>query len=267
MDDLTSAGDDKELVEIKLVPPPVKIMIKRIKKLHQLNENKLRDRIDLEIDKIDYENYKIKRTVRNIKNISDSTKLEEVTDYERREFSEFTLIAETARYLYHPEGVDHLSKISCLEIKKVLESSTDGIEKVLKVVNKHNEVLYDWVIPRLFNAFYTIKSYIDEVEEEIELVKVPKEGFYRMKAKSELIANIDDPESHIVRSYYPDFLVKVKTDDGSKRYIIIEVKGDNKIDDEVVMAKADYATQLADASGLTYQIIKGSEANNGIVVE
>jgi type III restriction enzyme len=322
MDELTSAGDDKELVEIKLVPPPVKIKIKRIKKLHQLNENKLRDGIDLETDKIDFDNYKIKRTVRDIKDISDSTKLEEVTEYERREFSEFTLVAEIARYLYHPEGVDHLSKISCLEIKKVMESSVDGIENVLKAVNKHNEVLYDWVIPRLFNSFYTINSFEKEEEDEIELVKEPAEGFYRMKAKAELIANIDDPkysanksksfhldnycfdsnpesqmfsallkdeviekvwftgmlthgqsdfliryidpESHTVRSYYPDFLVKVKTDDGSERYIIIEVKGDNKIDDEVVKAKADYATQLAYASGMTYQIIKGSEAGLGI---
>jgi type III restriction enzyme len=58
----------------------------------------------------------------------------------------------------------------------------------------------------------------------------------------------------------------VKTDDGSEKYIIIEVKGDNKIDDEVVKAKADYASQLAGASGMTYKIIKGSEASKGIIV-
>jgi type III restriction enzyme len=36
------------------------------------------------------------------------------------------------------------------------------------------------------------------------------------------------------------------------------------MDDEVVLAKADYASQFAGASGMTYQMIKGSEANNGI---
>jgi type III restriction enzyme len=322
VDELTSAGEDKELVEIRLVPPPVKIKVKRIKKLHQLKENKLREGVDLEIDKIDFDNFAIKRTVRDIKDISNAKKVGEVTDFNKRQFSQFTLIAEIARYLYHPEGVDHLSKISCLEIKDVLANSVDGMDKVLQAVNRHNEVLYSWVIPRLFNSLYTLESFNKEEEEEIELVKEPKEGFYRMKAKAELIANIDDPkfishknksfhldnycfdsnpeysmfnallgddviekvwftgmlthgqsdfliryidpESHTVRSYYPDFLVKIKTDDGSEKYVIIEVKGDNKIDDEVVKAKADYASQLAGASGMTYRIVKGSEALNGI---
>lgn len=322
VDELTNAGDDKETVEIRLVPPPVKIKVKRIKKLHQLKENKLASGIDLEIDKIDFDNYKIKRTKRDINDIANATKTGEVTEYEKREFSEFTLVAEIARYLYHPDGVDNLSKISCLEIKKVLNESLDGIEKVLGAVNNYNEVLYDWVIPRLFNAFYSIDSFNKEEEEEIELVKEPKEGFYRMKAKAELIANINDPsfkdyrsksfhldnycfdsnpesymfssllkdeeiekvwftgmlthgqsdfliryidpESHTVRSYYPDFLVKVKTDDGSEKYVIVEVKGDNKIDDEVVKAKADYASQLAGASGMVYKIIKGSEAHKNL---
>ena len=322
VDELTNAGDDKETVEIRLVPPPVKIKVKRIKKLHQLKENKLASGIDLEIDKIDFDNYKIKRTERDINDIANATKTGEVTEYEKREFSEFTLVAEIARYLYHPDGVDNLSKISCLEIKKVLNESVEGIDKVLEAINKYNEVLYDWVIPRLFNAFYSIESFNKEEEEEIELVKEPKEGFYRMKAKAELIANINDPsfkdyrsksfhldnycfdskpesymfssllkdeeiekvwftgmlthgqsdfliryidpESHTVRSYYPDFLVKVKTDNGSEKYVIVEVKGDNKIDDEVVKAKADYASQLAGASGMVYKIIKGSEAHKNL---
>ena len=42
-----------------------------------------------------------------------------------------------------------------------------------------------------------------------------------------------DPESNRLRKYYPDFLVKM--DDGS--YLILEVKGDNMIDDPVVKAK------------------------------
>ncbi|MCR8667945.1 DEAD/DEAH box helicase family protein [Aestuariibaculum sp. M13] len=324
VDELTSAGDSKDLVEIRLVPPPVKIKVKRIKKLHQLKENKIKDGVNLEIDKIDFEAYKIRRTVRDIRDLSDAKKNGELTDIDKREFSEYTLVSEIARYLYHPEGVDNLSKISCLEIRKVLTNSVDGIKKVLEAVNKHNEVLYDWVIPKLFNSFYTIDSFNKEEEEEIELVKEPKEGFYRMKAKAELIANIEDPryslykeksfhldnycfdslpessmftsllkdeviekvwftgmlthgqsdfliryidpESHTVRSYYPDFLVKVKTEDNSEKYVIIEVKGDNKIDDAVVKAKSDYASQLATASGMTYQIVKGSEAANGIMV-
>ncbi|MBA3073515.1 MAG: hypothetical protein FP831_07960, partial [Anaerolineae bacterium] len=66
-------------------------------------------------------------------------------------------------------------------------------------------------------------------------------------------------ESHTVRSYYPDFLVQ-KEDGG---YVIVEVKGDNKIDDPVVLAKKEFAEQMAVASGMTYKIIKGSDAAQG----
>jgi hypothetical protein len=68
-----------------------------------------------------------------------------------------------------------------------------------------------------------------------------------------------DPDSHTVRSYYPDFLVQKA--DGS--YVIVEVKGDNRIEDHVVQAKKEFAEQMAVASGMTYGIVKGSDAVKG----
>ena len=96
--------------------------------------------------------------------------------------------------------------------------------------------------------------------------KIEKVWFTGMltHGQSDFLIRYIDPESHTVRSYYPDFLVKVKTDNGSEKYVIVEVKGDNKIDDEVVKAKADYASQLAGASGMVYKIIKGSEAHKNL---
>lgn len=69
-----------------------------------------------------------------------------------------------------------------------------------------------------------------------------------------------DPFSNTVRSYYPDFLVKLN--DGT--YVILEVKGDNMIDDEIVKAKAHYANQIASASKMSYKMIKGTEAMGGM---
>ncbi len=43
--------------------------------------------------------------------------------------------------------------------------------------------------------------------------------------------------------------------------MIVEVKGDNKIDDPVVQAKKTFAEQMVVASDMTYEIIKGSDAN------
>ena len=64
-----------------------------------------------------------------------------------------------------------------------------------------------------------------------------------------------DPESMRVRQYYPDFFAEMA--DGS--YQLIEVKGDNMIDDAVVKAKADAATIMAVESGVEYRMYRGSE--------
>ena len=45
-------------------------------------------------------------------------------------------------------------------------------------------------------------------------------------------------------------------------YLILEVKGDNMIENEVVKAKAEYAHQLATTSNMKYQMIRGTEAKN-----
>ena len=81
--------------------------------------------------------------------------------------------------------------------------------------------------------------------------------------QSEFVIHYIDPESHTLRSYYPDFLLQLKGEREEKEYIILEVKGDNKIDDLVVQAKAEYARQIAGASGMRYIMIAGSKAANG----
>ena len=72
-----------------------------------------------------------------------------------------------------------------------------------------------------------------------------------------------DPESGRIRHYYPDFLAKLS--DGS--YQLIEVKGDNKIDDTVVKAKAVAAHELAVASGIEYKMYAGSEIMKTHILE
>lgn len=66
-----------------------------------------------------------------------------------------------------------------------------------------------------------------------------------------------DPESRRIRQYYPDFFAEMS--DGS--YQLIEVKGDNKIDDAVVKAKAEAATVMATHSGVEYKMYLASEIN------
>ncbi|MES2565470.1 MAG: TnsA endonuclease N-terminal domain-containing protein [Bacteroidota bacterium] len=319
VDDLNNAKDKKETIEIRLVPPPVKIKLRRVRKLHQLKNKTITKGIDLKFDLIDFEKYKIIRSERNIMDITKKVSADKDFTHikERRRFSELTLVAEISKYF----GVDSNGKfhLSPLRTKEVLCETKQGIENILENINEYNELLYDWVIPRLFSELYEIIEFKTDEEIEIELIKEPKEGdCYRVKADKNLVAsilderykrfntksfhldnycfdskpeshlywtllhdsNIDkvwftgmlthgqsdfvisyiDPGSHTVRGYYPDFLVKLN--DGS--YIILEVKGDNMIEDEVVVAKAEYAKQLAVASKMTYKMIKGSDAMNGV---
>ncbi|RPF48282.1 type III restriction/modification enzyme restriction subunit [Hydrogenoanaerobacterium saccharovorans] len=72
-----------------------------------------------------------------------------------------------------------------------------------------------------------------------------------------------DPESRRIRHYYPDFLAKMDDD----TYQLIEVKGDNKIDDIVVKAKADAAHELAVESDMKYVIYAGSTLMSTNVLE
>lgn len=80
-------------------------------------------------------------------------------------------------------------------------------------------------------------------------------------AQSDFSVSYIDPESHRLRKYYPDFLVKMK--DGS--YVILEVKGDNKLDDPVVKAKEDAASEIATESKMEYRMLASSDIMNGTV--
>lgn len=310
VDELNLASDSKNDIEVRLVPPPIKVKLKKVRKLHQLKEKEISKGIDFEFEKVDKDKYKIFRSERSINDLSKKIgSVADVTNIKvKRDFSEIILIAEISRYLNK----------SPLLIKKILTNSKQGINIILEEVNVFNELLYDWIIPKLFNFFYDIIEFETKEDIEIELVKEPKEGFYRVKANKNLIASIYDfenekfksksfhldyycfdsipeskmfqillkdnsidkvwftgmlthsqsdfmipyidHESHTLRSYYPDFLILLK--DGS--YIILEVKGDNMIDDAVVKSKQEYASQLANASQMTYQIVKSSEIEKSI---
>ena len=81
--------------------------------------------------------------------------------------------------------------------------------------------------------------------------------------QGDLSVHYYDPESGRIRQYYPDFLAKMA--DGS--YQLIEVKGDNKIDDVVVKAKQAAAEEMAVASGVQYLMYAGSRIMNSHILE
>ena len=73
----------------------------------------------------------------------------------------------------------------------------------------------------------------------------------RQIRRARLAIQYIDPETNAIRSYYPDFITTL--DDGTIQ--IIEVKGDNKIDNSVVLAKAAAASEMASASKMEYLML------------
>ncbi|HFK1511938.1 MULTISPECIES: TnsA endonuclease N-terminal domain-containing protein [Bacillus cereus group] len=306
IEDLNKMETNKEKYKIRLVPPPVKITLNRTQKLHSLRDKNITGKIDFELDKIDLTKYQLKRIsqdgLKGNRKISEDLKGER----DKRQFSQYTLVAEISKYLNK----------SCIEIEKLLLNSLPGIEQLVEIVSDYNEVLYDHIIPKLFEYLYELKPYESKEEYEIDLVKESKEGYYQVTAKPDLVAEVSqgeytafkeksfhldtycfdskpekkffedvvhmqdikkiyftgmlthgqtdfyiqyiDPDSNNVRKYYPDFLVEKTNGD----YVIVEVKGDNKIEDPVVLAKERAARETATASRMEYKIIKGSEVMN-----
>ncbi|MCL2480096.1 MAG: hypothetical protein FWF38_00135 [Spirochaetaceae bacterium] len=88
-------------------------------------------------------------------------------------------------------------------------------------------------------------------------------GMFTDKSKTDFAIGYTDPESYRYRNYYPDFLVEMKN--GS--FQIIEIKGDNKLEDKVVQAKKEAAKALATGSNMIYRMIAGSNADNPNIVD
>ena len=69
-----------------------------------------------------------------------------------------------------------------------------------------------------------------------------------------------DPESYLLRHYYPDFLILLE----DNTWMMIEIKGEDQIDNAVVQAKMDFACNLAEASKMVYKLVPSKEASKQI---
>ena len=315
-DEMQSTGKDKVKVEIRPVKPIEKIKLKRIKRSFKMAEKEFKEGQKLGLDSIDLSGYRIMHERMEGLNHDEFTnkpkETQEITYIkEQFEFSEYNLTADIARYLNKP----------CLQIEKIVRSTQEGFEGILKLVNQFNEVLYDHVIPRLFALLYDINHEQTEEEYEVALVKEPpmSPGYYEMNVDKDMVVGVKegrvkdyvdnsfhldnycfdsmperdffwhvlhankvdkiwftgmlthgqseffiqyvDPDTHRVRSYYPDFLIRKK--DGS--LVMIEVKGENMIDHPTVKAKQEYAEMIAKASdvSMSYEIIPSRQAKEG----
>ncbi len=300
----TSDSDKKEY-KVKVMPPPRTIILKKVWHEYTLCEKGYTAPVDFKLSETDFSKYSSKMYTKDGL-ARDTIEREENIDHlkDNIKYSEFMLVGEIARYL----------NLSCLLISKILKESKDGMGKILDMVNKYNDVLYDIIIPTVVYAIFDIKKELKTEDRELVLLREPKDaGYYVFHAKEDLVITnqykwlkpdeikksfhadtycfdsrperklfIDyiqsnkvkeiyftgmftsnqgdlavhyyDPESGRVRQYYPDFVARMA--DGS--YEIIEVKGDNKIDDVIVKAKESATLEMSAVSGVFYKMYPGS---------
>ena len=300
--DITNAGTDKIVVDVRIVPPMRTISLAEIKhhyKLIKLNNNKP---INFNLELLDIEKYKSR-----IYETSDMTGRQSIKEneikVEQTEYSLYTIVFEISRYL----------NMDPLTIEKLIKHSVDGVDMILDYVNNYNEILWDVIVPNVFYYYYEVAYQTQSQVRNVPLITDTTKPYFEFSVKPELLVKINDnylkkwnhksfhvdnycfdskpelelfyqyiksdkvkeiyftgmftssnnglevqyidPVSKIVRNYYPDFLVEFE--DGT--FEIIEVKGDDKIDDEVVQAKAYAALELAESSNMSYSMLKASD--------
>ena len=307
-------ADDRHTYQVRVLPPPRTITLKRVWHEYSLHEKGYTTPVNFKLSDADLSKY-ASIMYESDTLAHDTTVKEKNIDYlqDNMRYSEFSLVGEVARYL----------NISCVLAAKILRESVDGIEAVLEAVNHYNAVLDDIIIPAVFHELFEVSAELKTEDQELVLLREPKDaGYYEFSAKDDLVitkgykgftpeeveksfhadtycfdsvperecfmqyirsakvqevyftgmftsnqgdlsVHYYDPESGRVRQYYPDFLAKMA--DGS--YQLIEVKGDNKIDDAVVLAKKEAAEEMAVASGVQYIMYRGSELVTSHVLE
>lgn len=127
----------------------------------------------------------------------------------------------------------------------VVEQSTNRLNDHQKVKSFHADTY-------CFDSKPELECFWQYIESE-KVVSVYFTGMFTAN-QGDLAIQYYDPQSQRIRSYYPDFVATMA--DGSLQ--LIEVKGDNKIDDELVKAKANAADEMALESNVDYIMYPGS---------
>ncbi|WP_257285642.1 DEAD/DEAH box helicase family protein [Endozoicomonas sp. SESOKO1] len=182
VDDIT-IKKKKPPVEVRVTKPTIKVPIKRIRHKYELKEKPFAKGQKLglqdEYDNGHFNKYKlIHTTQKGMAMPGEMNTVGKATEdlsalREQRKFSQLSLTAEIARYLNK----------SPLLIEGLIEETHEGFDGVLKWVNQYNDVLYDFVIPRLFGALFEVLSTREVETFEIDLVKEPPThpGYYEIR--------------------------------------------------------------------------------------
>ncbi|SFM64234.1 TnsA endonuclease N-terminal domain-containing protein [Nitrosomonas communis] len=195
-EELQKIASGKERVKVRVVEPPVKIKLVRVRKQYEMREKKVLpgqplclERANKEAWNTMVEKYRLIETQQDGLNIGNparalnSRTFDLTSRREKRAFSRITLVAEISRYLNR----------SPLEIEDLLDSTKEGTNELVAIVNEFNELLYDEIIPRLFRMLFDLDETQMTEEHAVELIKLPPSGYYEVTATKDKIVRMTDP--------------------------------------------------------------------------
>lgn len=207
-DELQNVASDKERVQIRVVEPPVKIKLVRVRKQYSVREKKLAAGASLGLNRSDteawaelVERYRLIETQQEGLTAADAARAASSRSFDltqrrgKRVFSRLTLVAEIARYL----------NLNPSDIEDLLDTTKEGTEELVEIVNEFNEILYDEIIPRLSKLLFDLDETQKTEEHEVELIKVPPSGYYEVTAaKDKIVRSSDAKEAEIEKSFHLD---------------------------------------------------------------
>ncbi|WP_300581372.1 TnsA endonuclease N-terminal domain-containing protein [Marivita sp.] len=207
-DDLQNVASDKERVQIRVFEPPVKIKLVRVRKQYSVREKTLAAGASLGLNRSDteawaelVERYRLIETQQEGLTTADAARAASSRSFdltqrrEKRVFSRLTLVAEIARYL----------NLSPSDIEDLLDTTKEGTEELVEIVNEFNEILYDEIIPRLFKLLFDLDETQKTEEHEVELIKLPPSGYYEVTAaKDKIVRSTDAKEAESGKSFHLD---------------------------------------------------------------
>jgi len=154
VDELKKDGQSKQRVEVRPVRPVPHLEIRRKRHLWELKDIASPRPLDLSFSEELVERYKVLRTIQTglRGDGRDVSSRSEVVDMEDRQHSRLTVVAEVARYLNK----------SPIAIEELFEQTPKLLDQIVEWVSRHNDLLYDHVIPAVFRALYQLDAWEKE---------------------------------------------------------------------------------------------------------
>lgn len=182
----------RKKVPVRVKEPPRTLRMNRLHYKYSLETKHYDSRLSFGLKEIETENYDATMYVKEGLTTS-SVVRESNINYmvSKLAYTEITLVAEVAKYF--PD-------IRCTEVARILRKSEEGIDKILVAVNEHNDIIYDKIVPTIFEALYRVNKEIVKENVDVKLLKKPKEGgYYEFSGNEDLIIMQNSEDSVVVK--------------------------------------------------------------------